>query len=183
MSRKLLASIAVITSTLYCFTATAQTCKSNIAPNVTSAQYIDTGEGYVIDVKTGLMWSKCSFGQTFNDGGCTGSPANLSSWSAALMTTETVNSDNYLGFQDWRLPNAKELASLVSYQCMRPAINVELFPDTPSAAYWTNTPNAESAMLGSIARIGRIVDFSLGLDVLPQTNPNIYVRHVRPAGF
>jgi len=36
-------------------------------------------------------------------------------WQAALAWVQTKNSAKYLGYSDWRLPNAKELQSLVDY--------------------------------------------------------------------
>lgn len=158
----------------------AQTCKENIAPSTIAEQFVDTNEGYIIDVKTGLMWSKCLFGQTFESGECTGSPLDIESWSLALKTTEQAD---VAGFNDWRLPNIKELASIIEYQCYAPAIRLDAFPDTPSAGFWTNTPNAEFESLAPLARKGKVIDFTYGLDALPQTNPFIYVRHVRESGL
>jgi len=174
-----------ITLAAYCLagTAMAQTCKTNISPSTDASQFIDLNEGYVLDVKTGLMWSKCVFGQNYVDGKCLGAPTSFNDWASALHSTIDINEHQLAGFDDWRLPNIKELASLVEYQCHSPAIRLSVFPETPSAGFWTNTPNPEFEQLGPIVRKGRIIDFSFGLDVLPQSNPQIYVRHVREAGI
>lgn len=158
----------------------AQTCKRNVMANTSAEQFVDVNDGYVIDVKTGLMWSKCLFGQHYENGQCTGIPEEVNTWSAALKSSEQVG---IAGFNDWRLPNVKELASIVEYQCYAPAIRLDAFPDTPSAGFWTNTPNAEFEQLGALARKGRVIDFTYGLDALPQTNPHIYVRFVRDSGI
>jgi hypothetical protein len=36
-------------------------------------------------------------------------------WEAALAWAQVKNGENYLGHDDWRLPNAKELQSIVDY--------------------------------------------------------------------
>jgi len=36
-------------------------------------------------------------------------------WEDALAWVQQMNEENYLGYSDWRLPNAKELQSLVEY--------------------------------------------------------------------
>jgi len=61
--------------------------------------YIDNGDGTITDKATGLMWMK-------ND-----SQTGMS-WEDALKYA--VRS-RYAGYDDWRLPNAKELQSIVDY--------------------------------------------------------------------
>jgi len=63
---------------------------------------VDNGDGTVSDQATGLMWS-----QTDSDVGM--------DWEAALAYIQALNDQNYLGYSDWRLPNAKELQSIVDY--------------------------------------------------------------------
>ena len=59
----------------------------------------DNGDGTVSDLATGLMWQAADDGETRD-------------WEDALSYAE--NSD-YAGYDDWRLPNAKELQSIVDY--------------------------------------------------------------------
>ena len=40
---------------------------------------------------------------------------------------------------DWRLPNAKELASLLEPGCYGPSINRNVFPATPQVPHWSST--------------------------------------------
>ncbi len=61
--------------------------------------FTDTNNGTITDSATGLMWQKADDG-------------NSRDWETALSYAENLNLDNYT---DWRLPNAKELQSLVDY--------------------------------------------------------------------
>jgi hypothetical protein len=61
--------------------------------------YRDDGDGTITDRATGLMWSKADSGQGLN-------------WEQALAYAASVT---LAGHTDWRLPNAKELQSLVDY--------------------------------------------------------------------
>jgi len=109
----------------------------------------DNSNGTISDLATGLMWQ-----QTDNGSGI--------DWEHALAYAQTQNKANYLGHNDWRLPNTKELQSLVDYTRspgatnsanVGPAINA-LFTCTAITNaggkadypyYWTNTsaiPNA-----------------------------------------
>jgi len=56
----------------------------------------------ITDQATGLMWSKSDNSKGLN-------------WQEALAWVQTKNKENYLGHNDWRLPNAKELQSIVDY--------------------------------------------------------------------
>ena len=62
-------------------------------------EYEDNGDGTITDKATGLMWMK-------NDNG------EAVSWENALSYAEGLE---YAGYSDWRLPNAKELQSIVDY--------------------------------------------------------------------
>ncbi|HTY08904.1 MAG TPA: DUF1566 domain-containing protein [Candidatus Edwardsbacteria bacterium] len=62
----------------------------------------DNGDGTVSDRATGLMWPK--------DDSKTGM-----NWEQALAWVQQKNAEKYLGHSDWRLPNAKELQSIVDY--------------------------------------------------------------------
>ena len=63
----------------------------------------NNNEGTISDLATGLMWQ-----QTDNGSGM--------DWEHALAYAQTQNNANYLDHNDWRLPNTKELQSLVDYK-------------------------------------------------------------------
>jgi hypothetical protein len=64
--------------------------------------FIDNGAGAITDEATGLMWSRDDSGSNLD-------------WEEALAWVKEKNAENYLGCSDWRLPNAKELQSIVDY--------------------------------------------------------------------
>jgi hypothetical protein len=71
-------------------------------PSYGANDFQDNGDGTVTDVPTGLMWSKQDSDSGMN-------------WQEALAWTQARNDESWLGHNDWRLPNAKELQSLVDY--------------------------------------------------------------------
>ncbi|MCB9079255.1 MAG: DUF1566 domain-containing protein [Anaerolineaceae bacterium] len=64
--------------------------------------FTDNGDSTITDNATGLMWGQADSAEALN-------------WAEALAWVAQKNSENYLGYDDWRLPNAKELQSLVDY--------------------------------------------------------------------
>ncbi|CAK0752417.1 conserved exported hypothetical protein [Gammaproteobacteria bacterium] len=93
----------------------------------------DNLDGTVTDGCTGLMWAACSVGQTYIAGTCTGTVSSMA-WSKALVAAKNSTLANY---SDWRLPNIKELISLVDYSSFDPSIDVNYFPNTPSEYFWS----------------------------------------------
>lgn len=87
------------------------------------AGFTDNGDGTVTDNVTGLMWQ-----QTDDDVEKT--------WEAALTYCEESDLANY---SDWRLPNVKELRSIIDDSRYDPAIDKTAFPGTNSSGYWTST--------------------------------------------
>jgi hypothetical protein len=126
---------------LYLLPVQAQTqlCLPIIPATTPSNHFTVHDNGTVSDNETGLMWKICAEGQAGKD--CKlGSPAAYS-WQAALKQAQTVNATGgYAGYTDWRLPKIKELFSIVERQCSEPSINLAVFPETPSAMFWSSSP-------------------------------------------
>ncbi len=61
-------------------------------------------------------------------------------WESALELAATANEENYLGYSDWRVPDVKELQSIVDYSGVYPAIDTSLFNISDDDSYfWTST--------------------------------------------
>lgn len=85
----------------------------------------------VTDNQTGLIWRRCTEGQTFASGNCTGTALGLSHEAALVHARSQAG---------WRLPNIKELASIVDRSRLSPSIDVAAFPSTVSWWYWSSSP-------------------------------------------
>lgn len=129
-----------LTSALLAATAIAEEteCDDNLIRVNPAAAYSVDG-ALVTDTRYGLMWKRCAEGQTLTmDGtGCDGT-ATSHNWSQALLLA--ANS-SFGGYQDWRLPNVKELFSLVETCRRNPAIHTVVFPDTPAETFWSGSPS------------------------------------------
>lgn len=118
--------------------ATAQVCLSSVDESTPTADFTDNQDGTVTHKTTGLTWLRCPVGQTFNatNEACEG-PTTGVVWKDALAKAESFS---FAGFDDWRLPNPKELTSILEFSCATPAINLEIFPHTGTAYFWTSSP-------------------------------------------
>lgn len=102
--------------------------------------YQISSQGWVLHKNTGLVWQPCLQGMVYENGICTGDASELT-WSQALQAAQTSLSFDR---NDWRLPNVKELASLLEFSCSS-KVNEVAFPDQPlDSTLWTNTVGAPS---------------------------------------
>jgi len=160
----------------------AVTCRAgnpNASTIVTtpSADFTVNGDGTVTHAKTGLMWKKCPEG--LSDAACATGTAATMTWAGALNAAVTANAANAgLGFAnhaDWRLPNQKELQSIVESCGYNPSINQDVFPATPFGNYFwsasTYLPDTANAW---------IISFGDGpSDAATKTYGGFYARLVR----
>jgi hypothetical protein len=157
--------------------ANAQVCKTDvITPSHPDGQYLILSDlGVVTDIVNGIQWKICSEGQSFNseDKSCELTPTHFPTWKEALSTPDS----DYAGFTGWRLPNVKELASLVERACVAPAINLDIFYSTPSSVYWSST--FDNQLNHDKGIYGRVVNFTDGTEFLDNTDGPRYVRLVR----
>lgn len=93
----------------------------------------------VTDNHTSLTWRRCVEGMTWSGSACTGSPLSLTHSGAFARASAQSG---------WRLPNVKELASIVddavydnsSSTAQVAMIDRTAFPNTPRTNHWASTP-------------------------------------------
>ncbi len=69
--------------------------------------FADNGDGIIIDRATGLMWMQADAGLALD-------------WESALAYADSLS---FGGYDDWRLPDVRELQSIVDYSGVFPAID------------------------------------------------------------
>lgn len=116
--------------------------------------YHNNNDGTVTDLDTGLMWTQA--------------PSTALSWSNALAYAEGLD---LAGHGDWRLPNVKELQSLVDFSlatatgsAASPSLNRILFPKAPATAYWSST-----TLMGKTTSQAWLVEFGIN-NAVPAAN-------------
>ena len=95
-----------------------------------ATRYTINGDGTVTDNVTGLMW------QQEDDN-------IFRTWESAITYCENlvVHPSTY---SDWRLPNIKELRSIIASTQYNPAIESTAFPNTNSSNYWSSTEGSNT---------------------------------------
>lgn len=112
---------------------TAGNPNARLIETTPTADFDTATDGTVIHIKTSLMWKRCAEGQTWNGSTCTGSASGMN-WQTALTAAAT---STFADHSDWRLPNIKELQSIVEFCGYDPAINRTIFPATPGFRFWS----------------------------------------------
>lgn len=141
-----------------------------------TADFAINDNGTVIHKKTGLMWSRCNLGETWDQIGetCQGS-AEILNWQEAL---QAANESEYAGYDDWRLPDLHQLLSIVEQSCWNPSINTTIFPGSyQSMHYWTASPTLTSSAVPS--GLAWVVNFSFGNVNAGFKNGSTFDWHVR----
>jgi hypothetical protein len=126
---------------LSCAVQAVYACSASIPESTPIADFVDNGNATVTHSRTGLMWKRCAEGQTWSGSTCNGS-ASSATWANAL---KSAVGDSTAGFGDWRLPNLKELESIVEDKCGSPSINSSVFPNTPDWNFWSASANARNS--------------------------------------
>ena len=132
---------SLLCSTLFTGALQAQTIIDYIPNTTPDERYTLHGDGTVTDTATGLQWQRCSLGQSWDGRTCIGS-ASTYTWQQALQQAED---DGFAAYSDWRVPNRKELLSIVAYDRYKPAINSNVFPTASSDRYWSSSPNVSNS--------------------------------------
>ena len=139
--------------------AQAQNCPSG---DNTDDQYIlgeADGVASAMHWPTGLVWKRCSEGQTFENGQCTGTAQtkDWNTWAEAdgLLPKSFTNQTNWgigAGFSQnllesggWRMAYKNELVKITEGCGNNPKVNRMVFPNTPSSLVWSGSPYADSS--------------------------------------
>ncbi len=149
----------------------AQYCSSHIPRSTPDADFVDHGDGTVTHKETGLMWSKCLLGLSGDDCEFITDDNIHYTWQEAL---EAAEASTLAGYNDWRLPNIKELASIVELACYAPTINLTIFPNNPTVYVWSSSPGANN-----YPRYAWVLSFYLGMSDMYGRHEGNHVRLVR----
>jgi len=145
--------------------------------------FSDNGDGTVTDSATGLMW-------------CQEDNGTAVKWEEALAWVQQQNAANYLGYSDWRLPNAKELQSIVDYTrspqtsnsaAIDPVFQVTTITDegggTNYPFYWTGTTHGDGGADNQYAKAVYVAfGEALGFMEVPPNSGNYLLMDVHGAG-
>jgi hypothetical protein len=153
-----------------------QVINLNMKHDWEDSRYTINGDGTVTDTKTNLMWKRCEEGLSGSD--CMTGTAAEYNWQEAL---ELADGHSFATYSDWRLPNVKELRTIVAFdRVYKPAINSTVFPNLPgnsSHFVWSSTPTWHDNT-GSDDD-SWLVDFGQGLTGFQHRTSGSYVRLVR----
>jgi hypothetical protein len=123
---------------------------------VIAGDFTDNSDGTVTDSHTGLMWQQGEAGSM--------------NWESAITYCEGTSLAEYT---DWRLPNIKELRSIVDDSLYDPSIDTNYFPNAYASYYWSSTTDV------SDTPTAWIVDFNDGCVSSYNKSNGYYVRCVR----
>lgn len=126
----------------YASTSLAEAFCDFNTPGYIVNRFKDQLDGSVLDTYTGLTWRRCNLGESWDSASqkCVSYPERLT-WHETLVKIQNFNNNQaLLGLAaDWRLPNIKELSSLINLSCYYYVIDSSTFPN-PQSAYWSSTP-------------------------------------------
>lgn len=117
-------------------------CQADVGENratTPDADFQRLSDGTVTQQRSALQWSQCALGQQANNRFCEGR-ATAMTWQEANAAVSELNTNGGMaGFSDWRLPTRAELETIVERCREAPAINENIFPNTPWAGFWSSS--------------------------------------------
>ncbi|PCJ16987.1 MAG: hypothetical protein COB04_09665 [Gammaproteobacteria bacterium] len=112
--------------------------------------FLDLGDGTVVHKVTGLMWKKCTEGQSGND--CQfGEPVIGDLGHEALA-----------GYDDWRTPSLYEYWSITNY-ANKTALVTEVFPRADGTSYITSNPPWSFFLFSGVLNLARSGSYSMAV--------------------
>ena len=120
-------------------------CNYN-TPGYVINRFVDNNDGTVFDNYTGLTWLRCVMGTTWNGeyGICARDTDPLEyTWKTALQNIQNFNNQEFSQGRayDWRMPNIKELTSIINLNCVYPALDTSIF-EFEQSTFWSSTPSS-----------------------------------------
>jgi hypothetical protein len=132
------------------------------------ARFRDNGDETVTDALTGLMWTKngCTPGPKV----CQYSGSGDKTWPLGLQYIACLNSQKYLGYTDWRMPNILELDSLYN-------------DGTPTPVNWLYSQGFGCVVdtnWSSTPSFGYVWEFSINLGEMAQSDGAAMIQNIWP---
>jgi len=153
-------------------------------PEYGKNKFQDNHDGTISDLATGLTWMKQDSGSFYTQNSRNGAVT----WETALQLAQDME---FAGFSDWRLPNAKELQSIVDYTrspafsnspAIDPVFDMTLIIDEANHSnypfFWTSTTH-ESFLNG---QAGIYIAFGEALGWMTNSQGNYELMDVHGAG-
>ncbi len=145
--------------------------------------FFDNNDGSITDSATELMWTKSD-----SEDGLI--------WEDALAWVQQKNNEVYLGHNDWRLPNSKELQSIVDYnRSLQTTYSAAIDPlfetstiideggETNYPFYWTGTTHLDGPSDMKYTRAAYVCfGEALGFMEMPPNSGNYVLMDVHGAG-
>lgn len=135
------------------------TCLMLLSVTTWSAGFNDNGNDTITDFATGLMWQQ--------------SDAHNNSTRTHDQAIAYCNDLSLTGNGNWRVPEVKELSTIVDYRRFSPSIESAYFPETISEFYWSASSYANDNSLAWL------INFNGGLVTTDNKTNAYYVRCVR----
>lgn len=112
-------------------------CNPLIPSNIEASRYKVVTVNSVEDTVTGLIWLRCPLGYSWSQAAAT--CTEMIDEPSSYTWTEALNTAAGKG-DGWRLPNSKELETLVKRNCYNPAIETSVFSNVGVGFMWSATP-------------------------------------------
>jgi hypothetical protein len=100
-------------------------------PSQSTAERFTLNGAEATDNTTGLVWARCTAGKSWNGSTCVGEELPMTFLEALQYARAQTG---------WRLPNVKELMSVVDHGCAEPALDPAVFPNHGAYFTWSTTP-------------------------------------------
>ena len=84
---------------------------------------------------------------------------------------QQANANLLGGYSDWRVPNYKELPSLINLGRDDPCIDITFFPSTPASFFWTSSTRPDSTV--------NAFNVSFNYGYVYNVNKTVYKHYVR----